>query len=105
MKIPGPYMKMKAEHPALMKAYEEFGDACAKAGPLDAKTVALVKLGISLAVGLEGAAHSHSRKALESGCTPEQLLHVAHLCAPTIGFPGMMRGRGWVVETLKEQGA
>jgi alkylhydroperoxidase/carboxymuconolactone decarboxylase family protein YurZ len=104
MKIPGPYMKMKAEHPALMDAYESFGDACSKAGPLDEKTVALVKLGISLAAGLEGAAHSHSRKALEAGCKPAELLHVAHLCAPTIGFPGMMRARGWVAETIKEQG-
>ena len=32
------------------------------------------------------------------------LLHVAHLCAPPIGFPGMMRARGWVAETIKEQG-
>jgi 4-carboxymuconolactone decarboxylase len=104
MKIPAPYMKMKAEQPALMKAYEQFGDACSKAGPLDEKTVALVKLGISLAAGLEGASHSHARKALEAGCRAEELLHVAHLCAPTIGFPTMMRARGWVAETIKEQG-
>jgi len=73
-------------------------------GPLDAKTVALVKLAISLGAGLEGAAHSHARKALEAGWTGEQLLHAALLCTPTIGFPPMMRGRGWVEEVVGESG-
>ena len=91
---------MKKAHPELVGAYEALGAACAQAGPLDAKTVAMIKLGISLAAGLEGAAHSHARKALEAGCTAEQLLHVATLCAPTIGFPGMMRGRGWVKDVV-----
>jgi alkylhydroperoxidase/carboxymuconolactone decarboxylase family protein YurZ len=100
MSVPGPYAAMKKANPELVGAYEALGAACAKAGPLDAKTVAMVKLGISLAAGLEGAAHSHARKALEAGCTRDELLHVATLCAPTIGFPGMMRGRGWVMEVV-----
>jgi AhpD family alkylhydroperoxidase len=83
-----------------MRAYEALGEACAGAGPLDRRTVALVKLAISLSAGLEGAAHSHARKALEAGCTPEELLHVATLLTPTIGFPPMMRARGWVQDVV-----
>lgn len=98
--IPSSYMQMKQSHPALMKAYEEFGNACAGAGPLDPKCVALVKLAISLATNQEGAAHSHARKALEAGCTSDQLFHVAHLLAPTTGFPSMMRARGWVQDVV-----
>jgi 4-carboxymuconolactone decarboxylase len=98
--IPSSYMQMKQSHPDLMKAYEAFGSACASAGPLDATCVALVKLAVSLSTGQEGAAHSHVRKALEAGCTPDQLLHVATLTAPTIGFPSMMRARGWVQDVL-----
>ena len=100
MSIPGPYAAMKKEHPDLVGAYEAFGAECAQAGPLDGKTGAMLKLAISLGAGLEGAAHSHARKALEAGCTREELLHVAVLCAPTIGFPGMMRGRGWVQDVV-----
>ncbi len=102
MSVPGPYAAMRKEHPELVGAYEAFGAECAKAGPLDGRMVALVKLGVSLGAGLEGAAHSHARKALEAGCTREELLHVATLCAPTIGFPGMMRGRGWVMDVVGE---
>lgn len=98
--IPSSYMQMKQSHPELMKAYEAFGNACAGAGPLDARSVALVKLAVSLSTGQEGAAHSHARKALEAGCTPDQLMHVAVLTAPTIGFPSMMRARGWVQDVL-----
>ncbi len=98
--IPSSYTALRAQLPEVMAAYEALGEACAAAGPLDAKTVALVKLGISLSAGLEGAAHSHARKALEAGCTKEELLHVATLCTPTIGFPAMMRGRKWVQDVV-----
>ncbi|MBM4108743.1 MAG: carboxymuconolactone decarboxylase family protein [Phycisphaerae bacterium] len=91
---------MKAEHPKVHAAYEALGAACAKAGPLDARTVALVKLATSMGAGLEGAAHSHTRKALEAGWTPEELMHAAVLGTPTIGFPSMMRNRGWIQDVV-----
>jgi alkylhydroperoxidase/carboxymuconolactone decarboxylase family protein YurZ len=103
MSLPSAYTEMRRVQPDLVRAYESFGAACAAAGPLDARTIALVKLGVSLGAGLEGAAHSHCRKALQAGCTAEELFHVAHLCAPTIGFPSMMRGRGWVRDVVEAQ--
>ncbi|RMH12671.1 MAG: carboxymuconolactone decarboxylase family protein [Planctomycetota bacterium] len=93
---------MKADHPQMMDAYESFNAACVAAGPLDARTVALVKLCISMGAGMEGAAHSHTRKALEAGWTPDELLHAAFMCAPTIGFPNMMRARGWVLDVTEK---
>jgi 4-carboxymuconolactone decarboxylase len=105
MSIPPQYSAMRGEQPGMALAYEAFGRACSAAGPLDAKTVALVKLAISLGAGLEGAAHSHVRKALEAGCSREEVLHVAHLCGPTIGWPGMMRGRGWVLDVVDAKDA
>lgn len=95
---------MHQQHPELTRAYETFSKACGGAGPLDAKTVALLKLAVSLGSGLEGAAHSHARKALAAGWTREELLHVAHLTAPTIGWPGMMRARGWVQDVTDGEG-
>ncbi len=104
MALPRAYVGMKKAQPELMRAYEEFGRACAGSGPLDERTVALVKLGISMGAGLEGAAHSHARKALAAGWSAEHLLHAAQLCAPTIGFPTMMRARQWVAEVVEAEG-
>lgn len=101
-RTPSSYERMKNQFPAVLAAYEAFGRACAAAGPLDGRTIALVKLATSLGAGLQGATHSHARKALEAGCAPEELLHVALLGAPTIGFPTMMRNRGWVVDVVGE---
>ncbi|KAA5541139.1 carboxymuconolactone decarboxylase family protein [Roseiconus nitratireducens] len=91
---------MHDEHPELMRAYESFGKAAKEAGPLSEREAALVKLAISLGAGLEGAAHSHCRKALEAGCTADDLRHVALISAPTIGFPTMMRAKSWVEDVV-----
>ncbi len=64
--IPRPYQQMHQSHPDYMQAYEAFGKAAKEAGPLSDREVALVKLAISIGAGLEGAAHSHCRKAIEA---------------------------------------
>lgn len=101
--IPKPYQKMHEDYPDMMQSYESFGQATRLAGPLSARDVALVKLSISIGAGLEGATHSHCRKALEAGCTPGELRHAVVLAAPTIGFPTMMRARSWVEDVLEKQ--
>ena len=101
--IPKRYKQMHLDYPELMESYESFGEAVKNAGPLSPREIALVKLAISLAAGLEGAAHSHCRKALESGCSPDDLRHVAMLSAPTIGFPTMMRAKSWVDDVIAKQ--
>jgi 4-carboxymuconolactone decarboxylase len=100
--IPKPYKQMHQTYPDLMQAYESFGKEAREAGPLSAREVSLVKLAISVGAGLEGAAHSHCRKALEAGCSPEDVRHVAVVSAPTIGFPTMMRARSWVEDVLEK---
>ena len=102
MSIPKPYKQMHADHPDYMRAYESFGKAAREAGPLGDREVAMVKVAISIGSGLEGATHSHCRKALEAGCTPDELRHVALVSAPTIGFPTMMRARSWVEDVLQK---
>ena len=94
---------MKEKQPDLVGAYESLGEACKVAGPLDEKTVSMIKLATSMAAGLEGAAHSHTRKAIKAGCTPEELEHVAMLGTPTLGFPSMMRNLSWVRDVTQKQ--
>lgn len=85
-----------------MAAYEAYGEAVGRGGPLDEKTRCLVKLAISIGARMEGAAKSHAHKALGAGASREEIRHVAILAAPTIGFPNMMAGLSWVDDVLDE---
>lgn len=100
-RLPKRYRQFFEEFPEVGRAYEGFGEAAGNAGPLDDKTRCLVKLAISLSARMEGAAKSHAHKALEAGATAEEIRHVAVLLGPTVGFPNMMAGLGWVDEVLE----
>jgi len=95
-KIPSRYLRFLEKYPDLAKAYESLGLAAKEAGPLDSKTIALVKVALSGGAMLEGAFHSHLRKASKEGITKEELQHVALLAIPTIGFPSMMALMSWI---------
>lgn len=99
-KLPKRFSDFIDRYPTVGNAYQELGQAVAGAGPLDAKTSQLVKVGIAIAAGLEGGVHSHVRKALEAGATPDEIRHAALQCLTTIGFPAMMRGMSWIEDVL-----
>lgn len=100
--IPKRYMKFKEDYSDVAQAYEVMGDAVHKAGPLDDKTRALIKLSISTGARFEGAVHSHTRKALKAECTPEEIRHAVMLSLPTIGLPSMMAALSWVDDILEK---
>ena len=104
-KLPKRFTDFVQTYPAIGEAYQQLGLAVADAGPLDEKTRALVKVGIAIAAGLEGGTHSHVRKALECGATPEEVRHVALQCLTTIGFPAMMKGYSWVDDVIAKSSA
>ncbi|MDO8549747.1 MAG: carboxymuconolactone decarboxylase family protein, partial [Ignavibacteria bacterium] len=89
------------DYPVIAKAYEEMGDAVHATGPLDEKTRALIKLAISTGARLEGAVHSHARKAIAAGCSADELRHVALLSLPTIGLPSMMAALSWIDDIIE----
>ncbi|MCU7496255.1 MAG: carboxymuconolactone decarboxylase family protein [Ignavibacteria bacterium] len=99
--IPNRYRKFTEDYPLVAGAYESLGEAVQKAGPLDEKTRAIVKLAISLGARMEGAVHSHTRKALKSGLTPGEIRHAVMLALPTIGLPSTMAGMNWVDDVLE----
>lgn len=84
------------EHPEVWEQYAELGKACSEAGPLDGETKRLVKLALAVGAGSEGAVHSHVRRGLDEGLSPEALKHVAMLSIPTIGFPQAMAATSWI---------
>ena len=99
--IPQRYMKFKEDYPQIAEAYEEMGNAVHTSGPLDDKSRALIKLALSTGAGLEGAVHSHTRKALEKGLSKEEIRQVILLALPTIGLPKMMAAFSWVEDILE----
>ena len=102
--LPKRFTDFVKAYPDVGKAYNELGHAVGAAGPLDAKTRQLVKVGIAISAGLEGGTHSHVRKALEAGATPEEIRHAALQCLTTIGFPAMMKGLSWIDDVLNDEG-
>jgi alkylhydroperoxidase/carboxymuconolactone decarboxylase family protein YurZ len=86
----------------VFKAYEALGLATQETGPLPRKTRALVKLALAVGARLEGAVHSHTRRAVEAGCSADEIRHVVLLATTTIGFPGMMAAFSWVDDVLKK---
>lgn len=99
-KIPKRFQQFTKDYPRVANAYETLGNAVHASGPLDDKTRALIKLSISIGARLEGAVHSHVRKALGVGVTPNEIRHAALLALPTIGLPSMMAALTWIEETL-----
>ena len=94
--LPSGAGEVAANYPPVWKALEALGEACAAAGPLDARTRRLVKLALAIGVGSEGATHSHTRRALEEGIEPAALHQVALLAIATAGFPAAVKGLTWI---------
>ena len=96
------YDNLKELYPDVMKALEGLGSAVRGAGPLDAKTGQLIQLAAAAAVRSEGAVHSHARRALAGGATPEEVYHALVLLISTIGFPRVAAAISWVQDVAGE---
>src|SRR5881397_3656151 len=99
-KLPKRYLQFQKRYPQVFQAYDALGAATAEAGPLDGKTRALVKLAIAIGGQMEGAVHSHTRRAVEAGCSADEIRHAVLLSTATIGFPSMMKTLSWVEDVL-----
>src|SRR2546427_7769144 len=44
-----------------------------------------------------------ARRALEAGCSPEEIYHVALLGTTTLGFPTMMKTFSWMDDVRSEE--
>ncbi|UYG07663.1 carboxymuconolactone decarboxylase family protein [Halomonas sp. M4R1S46] len=94
--LPSGARQVADQHPEVWKAFTALGKACAETGPLDARTRRLVKLALAVGSGSEGAVHSHVRRALAEGESPEALKQVAMLAIPTLGLPASAAALTWI---------
>lgn len=99
-KLPEHPAKFARQYPEVWSAFERLADRCHQAGALDAKTRRLVKLGIAIGTGWEGAVHAQVRNAMAEGLTAAEVRHVILLGLTTIGFPASMAALSWANEVL-----
>ena len=107
-KVPQTFKDFVRKFPELGAAHEQVAQAVDKAGPLDAKTCALVKMGICMGAGLESAFRSHVRRALAHGATVEEIEQAVLLAMNTVGFPSTVAAWQWAWQQIqrdREEGA
>jgi len=102
--LPGHYVRTKKLFPEYLAALDALGEAARKAGPLDDKTLHLVQLTASAALRSEGAVHSHARRALEAGATPQDIRHALIGVTSTIGFPNVTAALSWIEDVFRRGG-
>ena len=97
--LPKAVNQFRKKHNKVWKAFNELGESCHEAGPLDEKTRRLVKLALSIGAGLEGATHSAVRNARKSSVTTEEMEQVALLSITTLGLPAATRAWTWIADS------
>lgn len=98
---PAHNQRLNKQYPDLFEALDRLGTAVKNAGPLDRKIAELIQLGAAAAVQSEGSVHSHTRRALEAGATPEEIRHALLLLVSTIGFPRAAAALSWAEDLLE----
>jgi 4-carboxymuconolactone decarboxylase len=73
--------------------------------PLNEKTQNLIKLGIAVGSNSRGAIMSHTRKALDTGASKDDIRHAIILALSTIGFPSMIAALNWANEVPEKKGS
>ena len=98
--LPDVYTDFIKRYPQIDKNFEALSKSCHESGPLDQKTLRLVKLGIAVGMNSEGGVRSHTRRALEEGISADEIRHVILMAFTTAGFPHMVAAYKWVEEVI-----
>ena len=97
-KLPKNFRNMLERYPEYMQAVAGLGKTVRAAGPLDEKTVNLVQMAAAAALRMEGAVHSHARRAAEAGANADEQRHALIVLTSTIGFPAVAAAMSWIEE-------
>jgi len=99
--VPATFKDFVTKYPVLGRAHEDVAKAVDEAGPLDPKTLSLIKIGICIGAGLESALRSHVRRALQHGATQDEVEQTILLAMNTVGFPRTVAAWSWAHEQFK----
>ncbi len=93
--IPQTFKDFITKYPALGESHERIAKAVDKAGPLDEKTRALIKIGICTGAGLDSAMRSHVRRAMQAGASEKEIEQTVLLAMNTCGLPRTVAAWSW----------
>jgi 4-carboxymuconolactone decarboxylase len=96
MAKPKQYNRLAKRYPEYSAAVEKLGETVKNLGPLEPKTAELIQLAAAATARSEGAVHSHARRALKAGATPDEIEHAILLLTSTIGFPAVSAAMTWI---------
>ena len=99
-KRPGAYRAFVERFPELGEAHERISEHVAASGPLDAKSQALVKLGMAIGAGQESTVRAHTRRAMQAGASEAELEQAAALAMTTLGFPRTVAAWQWIRQQI-----
>jgi 4-carboxymuconolactone decarboxylase len=98
--LPDVYTSFRTRYGVVADGLDDLASTIDRAGPLDARSRRLVKLGIAIGRGSEGAVRSSARKALGLGTTAEEVRHAVLLAITTAGFPTAMAAMQWIEDVV-----
>jgi AhpD family alkylhydroperoxidase len=91
----------KTKFPKVWTAYQQLRDTCDQDGPLDKKTVELIKVGISAAMEHEGGVVAHISQAKAAKATDAEIYHAIMVATGLAGFPATLAACGTAAQYLK----
>ncbi len=100
---PKHFLRLREKYPQLIEIHERAGELGRKAGPLQEKYTHLIQMAACVGLRSEGGVHSHTRRALEAGATPEEIYHALILLISTVGFPTVSAGFSWVDDVIEKK--
>ncbi len=99
-KPPQTYESFIKRFPKLKEAWGQIAEA-GREGPLDERTVRIVKLAIAIGAQKEGAVHASIRKALSINISLKEIEQVISIAAGTIGLPSTVAVYSWMKDVLR----
>jgi AhpD family alkylhydroperoxidase len=85
-----PLNAFQKEFPDVWAAYEAVRDTCDRQGPLDRKTVELVKVGVSAALGRHGGLAAHIAQAQRAGAQEAEIYQAILTTVSLAGLPATL---------------
>jgi 4-carboxymuconolactone decarboxylase len=95
-RLPKHFEQLQQSYPEYMQAVAELGQVVRQTGPLDEKSINLIQMAAAATLRLEGGVHSHGRRALAAGATPQELCQALIVLTSTIGFPAVATALSWI---------
>ena len=101
---PRTYTQFVERFPQISQAWELIGEA-GREGPLDERTIRLIKLALAMGAMSGGQTRSGVRKALAAGVSRDEIEQIVALAAGTVGLGSAAGLYQWVSEVITQPDA